>query len=280
MDVAGFFAASGDVSTYIIGKKENLMVKPEATRHTTQTRSSTLLVPARDLLRSISSFPPVRSMPWWRRRMLRVRLRLVLSLSVYFRRFRVWVRRQLARVQFLPWLLITSVIGVSIAVAVVHRHRVQWQKASQALADKGTLSSLEVAIGAAIVGIIGIVFSLSLFSIQQAAQRGTTFTLREYTRDWGFKAAYWVLALFGFLAMLSSLQVSALALYRISISLAMLVFSVVILRVYFDRVMKFVDPHFTISKVAKRARKFLKGVEEIQRAVQSEVRYERARRHR
>lgn len=212
--------------------------------------------------------------------MRRVQLRLALSLSVHLRRSQVRVRTQVARLGFLPWLLIASVIGVGVATAVVYLHRVQWQKPGEALADKGTLASLEIAVGAAMLGLIGIVFSLSIFSIQAAAQRGTTLTLREYTRDWGLKAVYWLLAIFAVVAMLSALQRSESALYRICISMAMLWFSVVTLRLYFDRVMKFIDPHFTISKVAKRARKLLSAIEEIERAVHAEVRYERATRRR
>lgn len=219
-----------------------------------------------------------RSVRWWRRRVWRWWIRLRLRIFVHFLRSRGWARSRVMRIRFLPWLLITSLIAVGITTGLLYRHRVQWHAAAEALAEKGTLPSLEIAVGAAILGIIGIVFSLSIFSIQQAAERGTTFTLREYTQDWVFKAVYWTLAVFALVAMLSALQRSGLAIYRIFASLAMLVLSVVILRMYFDRVMKFVDPHFTISKVAKRAHEFLRDIEQIERVVHSEVRYHRAMR--
>ncbi len=230
--------------------------------------------------RAVANRRRLRSTLWWRRRMRRLQLRFSLTVSVHSRRSQVRIRTQGTRLRFLPWLLIVSAIVVGFGTAVVYRHRFQWQKAGEALADKGTLPSLEIAVGAAILGIIGIVFSLSIFSIQEAAQRGTTFTLREYTRDWGLRAVYMLLAAFALIAMLSALQRSESALYRICITMAMLLFSVVILRVYFNRVMRFVDPHFTIIKVANRARKLLRAIEKVERAVQAEARYERARRRR
>jgi uncharacterized membrane protein len=160
----------------------------------------------------------------------------------------------------------------------VFRHGIQWQRATETLGNKGILSQLEIAVGAAMLGVIGIVFSLSIFSIQQAAERGTTLTLREYARDWVFRAVYWTLALFAFLAMMSALQKNESGLYRACLIFGILAASFLILKIYFDRAMQFLDPHFTITKVAKRATKLLKRIQRIERAVQSEVRYQRSRR--
>src|ERR1035438_2489157 len=60
----------------------------------------------------------------------------------------------------------------------------------------GITSQLGIAVGAAMLGVIGIVFSLSLFSIQQVAERGTSLTLREYARDWVLRLVYCSLAIF------------------------------------------------------------------------------------
>ena len=55
------------------------------------------------------------------------------------------------------------------------------------------------------LGVIGIVFSLSLFSIQQVAERGTSLTLREYARDWVLRLVYGSLAAFTVFAMATAL---------------------------------------------------------------------------
>ena len=213
-----------------------------------------------------------------RRRLRQTVLRFSLSATVRLRRLEVRFRTQVARLSFLPWPLVMLILLVVIGGNLVYRHRVQWRMDSEALAANGTLPQMEIAVGAAMLGVIGIVFALSIFSIQQVAERGTVLTLREYAKDWVFRIVYWTLALFAFLAMLSALQKSDWALYRICLNLGILAASVLVLKVYFDRAIKFVDPHFTITKVAKRARKLLRKIQSVERTVQAEVRYQRTRR--
>jgi uncharacterized membrane protein len=213
-----------------------------------------------------------------RRRTRQQALRFLLIATVRVRRLRVWSQAQIAKVRFVARALIPALLVLAIG-GVVFRHRVQWQKASEALGNKGILPELEIAVGAAMLGVIGIVFSLSIFSIQQAAERGTTLTLREYARDWVFRVVYWSLALFASLEMLSALQKNESGLYRACLTLGILGVTFLMLKVYFDRAMKFLDPHFTITKVAKRATKLLRRIQRIERAVQSEVRYQRSRKH-
>lgn len=212
-----------------------------------------------------------------RRRTRRQALRFLLVATVRVRRFRVWCQAQIAKARFVAGALIPALLVLAIGF-LVFRHRVQWQKASETLGNIGILSHLEIAVGAAMLGVIGIVFSLSIFSIRQAAESGTTLTLREYARDWVFRAVYWTLALFASLAMLSALQKNEFGLYRACLTLGILGASFLILKVYFDRAMKFFDPHFTITKVANRATKLLKRIQRLERAVQMEVRYQRSRR--
>jgi uncharacterized membrane protein len=171
-------------------------------------------------------------------------------------------------------LLITA--GLLSRVAYVRRSK--WREASEALAVAGTLPQLEIAVGAAVLGVIGIVFSLSIFSIQQVAERGTSFTIREYASDWVFRAVYWTLAVFAFLAMFSAMQRRELAFWGACFNLGVLAATVLVLKVYFNRAIKFVDPHFTIAKVARRARRSLRRIQKLERAVHAEIRLQRARR--
>jgi hypothetical protein len=67
------------------------------------------------------------------------------------------------------------------------------------------------------LGVIGIVFSLSIFSIQQVAERGTALTVREYTKDWVFRLVYWALALFAIVAVVSAVRKSDSALIRVCV---------------------------------------------------------------
>src|SRR5882762_5711054 len=113
-----------------------------------------------------------------RRRTRQQTLRFLLIATVRVRRLRVWCQAQIAKTRFVARALIPALLVLAIG-GLVFRHRVQWQTASEVLGNKGILSELEIAVGAAMLGVIGIVFSLSIFSIQQAAERGTTLTLRE-----------------------------------------------------------------------------------------------------
>lgn len=187
------------------------------------------------------------------------------------------IRTQAAKPQ-LASIIIALFASTVIGIVLVYLRHFSWHADSQKLVTSGTLPQLEIAVGAAMLGVIGIVFSLSIFSIQQVAERGTAYTVREYARDWVFRMVYWALAVFGILAMVSALQEKESGAYGIRLSLGILLASVLVIKIYFDRAMKFIDPHFTISKVAARARKLLSRIQQVEGAVRAELRYERSRR--
>jgi hypothetical protein len=157
----------------------------------------------------------------FRRRTRQQTLRVSLTAGFCLNRFRAWSLVRIARTRVVTRALIATLF-VFAAGVLVFQHRFQWQKAAERLGEKGVLSQLEIAVGAAMLGVIGIVFSLSIFSIQQAAERGTTLTLREYARDWVFRVVFWTLAFFAFLAMLSALQKNEWGLYRACLTLVIL----------------------------------------------------------
>ena len=140
-----------------------------------------------------------------RRNIRRILLRSVLATTVRLRRVKVRVRIRLAGPR-LKWIVMGLCATILSAVGIAYLRHVSWHADSQKLVANGTLPQLEIAVGAAMLGVIGIVFSLSIFSIQQVAERGTAYTVREYARDWVFRMVYWALATFAFVAMLSALQ--------------------------------------------------------------------------
>jgi uncharacterized membrane protein len=213
-----------------------------------------------------------------RRRFRRKSLRLTLAASVYLGRVRVLCRTKVAGSRFFRPTMIMSLILSLVGGSLVYLRRVKWHADSEALVTSGTLPQLEIAVGAAMLGVIGIVFSLSIFSVQQVAERGTGYTVQEYARDWVFRITYGALALFAFAAMLSALQKKEFGSYGIWLNLGILLASVLVLKIYFDRAIKFVDPHFTISKVANRARRLLNRLQKVESAVRGEIRYQRLRR--
>lgn len=158
-------------------------------------------------------------------------------------------------------------------VRVVLHHRAELKTYCEALSANGTLPQLGIAVGAAMLGVIGIVFSLSLFSIQQVAERGTTLTLREYANDWVLRVVYWSLAGFALFAVVAALLKKDFALFSMAADFLILFGAILFLKLYFNRAIKFSDPHFTVMKIAKRGKKFLKQIRRIERATEAEIRY-------
>lgn len=209
-----------------------------------------------------------------RRRMRRLFLRLNLFIGIFYRRFTVFLRRNRARLRFGTTGLLLIFLGLLLGYVVL-RYRSDLRTHAEALSVNGTLSQLGIAVGAAMLGVIGIVFSLSIFSIQQVAERGTPLTLREYANDWVLQLVYWSLAAFTVFAMTAALLVKRLALHSLTVNIAILIAAILLLKLYFNRAIKFSDPHFTVSKIAKRATKFLAGVRQLERAAEAEIRYAR-----
>jgi uncharacterized membrane protein len=146
---------------------------------------------------------------------------------------------------------------------------------TETLSAGGIIPQLGIAVGAAMLGVIGIVFSLSLFSIQQVAERGTSLTLREYANDWVLRIVYGSLALFTVFAMAAALLKRESAALAILVNFIVLVATLFFLKLYFNRTIRFSDPHFIVSKIAGRARKSLKTIKRMEYAMEREVRYRR-----
>jgi uncharacterized membrane protein len=210
-----------------------------------------------------------------RRRKIR---RSVLSLKLYAgvlsRRCTGFLRRYKKHILLTINALLLALLIFTTARLFLH-YRLTLKTYAETLISNGIVPQLGIAIGAAMLGVIGIVFSLSLFSIQQVAERGTSLTLREYANDWVLKTVYWCLALFTLLAMIVVMLKKELALSSIGIIFTILIAAVLLLKLYFNRAIKFSDPHFTVSQIAKRANKFLNNIRKIERAFQAEMRYAR-----
>lgn len=209
-----------------------------------------------------------------RRRIRRLRLRQGLLVGIFFRRCTVYLRRNRAKLSRGAWATIILLLGISLVTGGIH-YKSSLRTYAQALSANGTLSELGIAIGAAMLGVMGIVFSLSIFSIQQVAERGTLLTLREYANDWVLLFVYWSLAGFSLAAMAVALFSKRLALPSVVASFLILIAAVLLLKIYFNRAIKFSDPHFTVSKIAIRGRQFLAVARRLERAVEAEVRYAR-----
>jgi uncharacterized membrane protein len=211
-----------------------------------------------------------------RRRMRRSVLRLKLHAGVLSRRFTVFLRRRKKYALLTVNALLLALLTFTIGRQLLH-HRLTLKTYAETLVVNGTVPQLGIAVGAAMLGVIGIVFSLSLFSLQQVAERGTSLTLREYEKDWVLRTVYWCLALFTLLAMIVAMLKRDFALSSICTVFMVLIAAILLLKLYFNRTIKFSDPHFTVSQIAKRANKYLNTIRKLERAFQAEMRYARRR---
>jgi uncharacterized membrane protein len=101
--------------------------------------------------------------------------------------------------------LTVLLIFVGIITGIVSRHWL-WIDGYLIQRTSDTTRQLAVAIGAAITGLVAIVFSLTLFTVQQAAQKGTASIYEEFSRDAWLWVIYGAFGLFAiscfFLALL------------------------------------------------------------------------------
>jgi uncharacterized membrane protein len=209
-----------------------------------------------------------------RRKMRRSVLRLKLHAGVLSRRFTVFLRRHKTYTLLTVNAILLALLAFTIGRLLFH-HRLTLKTYAETLVANGTVPQLGIAVGAAMLGVIGIVFSLSLFSLQQVAERGTSLTLREYEKDWVLRTVYWCLALFTLLAIVVAMLKKEFALSSIATVFTILIAAILLLKLYFNRTIKFSDPHFTVSQIAKRANKYLNKIQRIERAFQAEMRYAR-----
>lgn len=212
-----------------------------------------------------------------RRRVRRRVLRLNQLIIVPYRRFNVLLRKNRAKARlWAAFAFVTLTIFLIGAFSIHYKSVLVWY--AGILSANGVLSELGIAVGAAMLGVIGIVFSLSLFSIQQVAERGTLLTLREYANDWVLRLVYWSLAAFTVFAVTAAILVKRLAVYSLFSNFAILIAAVLLLKLYFNRAIKFSDPHFTVSRIARRGLKFLATARKLERTIEAEVRFARRKR--
>ena len=131
--------------------------------------------------------------------------------------------------------------------------------------DQGLSAQLCIGVGAALIGLIAVVFTLSLFLIQQISDRSVPGILREYAADGKTRAIY---------ATLSGLAVTCLLGVSISsrhypvlaftLPLSCAIGSLILLSVLFERVAFLSDPSNIIVHIARTGTRELKRLRKVQ----------------
>ena len=191
------------------------------------------------------------------------------------RRAADWIRLKLAspryrvvyqaywRVKTHPWRIAVR-LGSITAMVLVLLFRARLAKILVAL-DPGLSAQLCIGVGAALIGLIAVVFTLSLFLIQQISDRSVPGILREYAADATTRAIY---------AALSGLAITCLLGVSISsrhypvlafmLPLSCAIGSLILLSVLFERVAFLSDPSNIIVHVARTGTRELKRLRKVQ----------------
>jgi len=185
---------------------------------------------------------------------LKTRLKVVLLTGWYAQRRRAF------------WIFCV-VVGLVAAILLVGH----WSELDTYLSNLeiSVISGLAIGVGAAITGIIAIAFSLSLFAIQQVADRGTPATVQAYARDPVLAAIYWSLAVLATMCFAAALLKAATT-YRtvtVVVGLLALVLSFILLNVHFKRVVKFADPRYTVSRFYRQGEGQLKRLQMLRDSI-------------
>jgi len=191
------------------------------------------------------------------------------------RRAADWVRLKLAspryqlvymtywRVKTHPWTV--AVVLVSAATLVlVFRLRTQLAQLLVVL-DPSLSAQLCIGVGAALIGLIAVVFTLSLFVIQQISDRSVPGILREYAADGGTRAIYAALSGLAVICLLgvliSSRQHPILA---YTLPFCCVIGSLILLSGLFERVAFLSDPSNMIEHIARTSTRELKRLRTVQ----------------
>jgi len=161
-------------------------------------------------------------------------------------------------------------VALSVAALIVG----YWRRLDSYLLSlsDAVIPELAIGVGAAITGIIAIAFSLSLFAIQQVADRGTPATLQAYARDLVLKLIYWVLAIFATICFAIALLKpdKDFRMAMATTGLLLLFASFVLLNLHFTRVVKFADPRYTVLRIFKQGQKQLRTLQAIRDRIDAE----------
>jgi|ERR1700674_82099 len=195
-----------------------------------------------------------RELAWHRFKAATARLKIVFLTWWYRYRLRaLWVS--------------CALVGLGLVLVFV-RH---WSALDAHLSnlEKSIIPEMAIGIGAAITGIIAIAFSLSLFAIQQVADRGTPATVQAYARDRVMALIYWALAVLATTCFAAAL-LKADTSYRtvaVAVGLFSLFLSFILLNFHFKRVVKFSDPRYTVSRIYSRGEKQLKLLQKLRESI-------------
>lgn len=153
-----------------------------------------------------------------------------------------------------------------IAITIRHGDLLDSHLLARSLTKSGDetalFSSLFISLAASMVGVISVTFALSLFSIQQAAEKHTPKILQEFVRDKTTLRIYWVFALLSVaFFVMSVLPYSGFLKYELLFGLFAIFGTFWALRIQYAHIVRLVDPRHLIVNEHNRAINALSAID-------------------
>lgn len=128
-------------------------------------------------------------------------------------------------------------------------------------ANSGLYSNIFIALGASIIGVIAITFSLSLFAIQQAADKHTPSVLQSFLRDKTNRNIFWLIVAIALVFFVFAVfPLNRIIFYEVIAAFVLLIVTFMLVQKQYRHVTKLVNPNYQIIFHHNEA---VKGLEKI-----------------
>jgi len=117
-----------------------------------------------------------------------------------------------------------------------------------------SFSTFFTTIGAAILGVLAITFSLSLFALQQAADKYTSAVLSDFLKDKTSRIIFWLIALISIVFFIFAiLPLKNILLLKLILTFILLIILFILLRKQYFHITTIINPNYQIISHRNRA---------------------------
>lgn len=155
----------------------------------------------------------------------------------------------LLRKQLLKIILNLILISTILIILIVQRKQIEPYLISLGFDHNGNItgfySTLFIAIGASIIGVIAITFALSVFSVQQASERFTPSIIGKFSKDKTSRNIFWSIASISFVFFIFALiPLEHLVFYEVLLSFALVFVIFILLRKQYAHIVNIINPNY------------------------------------
>ena len=164
------------------------------------------------------------------------------------------------------WICMGSSFGAYLFIFLKYRELITEYLIKSNISNEGSptgiFNSIFVTIAAAILGVLAIIFSLSLFAVQQAAERHTSIILRSVLRDKKSKLYFLCISLISLIFFVFALfPLNSIIFYEITFGFILLSLIFVLVRKHYTHIVNLINPNYQIMLYHNEGIKKLMGID-------------------